>query len=131
MTTKRRIIILDDEQMMLNSLARRFASEAREYDVNCYTSVKEALAALDEGECHAFITDVKMPLLTGDQVVNYINQKYPQQRCIVITGQADKQQLKNIQQTGNVEEVLNKPLEFDRLLAALERIADQAEGDSE
>lgn len=125
--SQRKIIILDDEEMMLRSLERRFRSEASEYDVNVFTSVKSALAELEAGECYAFITDVKMPVLTGDQVVGYISQKYPEQKCLVITGQADVAEIKRISQVGNVGAILRKPLEFDRLLEALAALSEPTE----
>ncbi|WP_286237449.1 response regulator [Neptuniibacter halophilus] len=128
----RKIIILDDEEMMLRSLERRFKTEARNYDVHCFTSVKAALAELEQGECYAFISDVKMPLLSGDQVITYISQKYPEQACLVITGQAEREEIRRIVQAGNVGSILLKPLEFDKLLEALENIsAPAAEPDAE
>lgn len=116
----RKLIVLDDEQMMLKSLERRFKSETDIYDLHCFTSVKAALAELEKGDCYAFITDVKMPVLTGDQVVGYIRQKYPEQKCLVITGHADKSEIKRISEIGNVCCILRKPLEFDKLLEALD-----------
>lgn len=125
----RKLIILDDEEMMLKSLERRFKSETTEYDLCCFTSIKDALEELEQGECYAFITDVKMPLLNGDQVVGYIKQKYPEQDCLVITGQAEKDEIQRIIQVGNVKSILSKPLEFEKLLEALDEISNPPEDD--
>jgi len=121
--SKRKLIILDDEEMMLKSLERRFKSETDQYDLHCFTSIKAALAELDQGECYAFITDVKMPQLTGDQVVGYVKQKYPDQKCLVITGQAEKAELQRIAKVGNVGSILSKPLDFENLLEALDLLS--------
>lgn len=125
----RKLIILDDEEMMLKSLERRFKSETTEYDMYCFTSIKDALEELEQGDCYAFITDVKMPLLNGDQVVGYIKQKYPEQACLVITGQAEKDEIQRIIQVGNVKSILSKPLEFEKLLEALDEISNPPEDD--
>lgn len=119
----RKIIILDDEVMMLSSLERRIKSENLAYEPHCFSSIKLALAELDKGDCYAFITDVKMPQLTGDQVVNYISKKYPEQPCIVITGQAEKREIRHIMDAGNVKEVIWKPIDFEKLVTALDNIA--------
>ncbi|WP_420554256.1 response regulator [Neptuniibacter marinus] len=119
----RKIIILDDEKMMLKSLERRIKLENLDYEPHCFSSIKAALAELEKGDCYAFITDVKMPLLTGDQVVNYISQKFPEQPCIVITGQAERREIKNILDAGNVKEILWKPIDFEKLVTALDNIA--------
>ena len=84
-----------------------------------FTSIKEALAELDLGDCYAFVTDVKMPLLSGDQVVTYVSRKYPEQACLVITGHAEKAKIQRIAQAGNVRSILLKPLNFDKLLECL------------
>lgn len=117
-----KIIILDDEKMMLSSLERRFKSESSVYEPVCFTSVKDALAELELGDCYAFVTDVKMPVLTGDQVVTYISKKFPEQPCLVITGQAEKVEIQRIVQAGNVRSILLKPLDFDKLVEALDNI---------
>ena len=122
----RKIIILDDEEMMLKSLERRIRSEKLEYDPHCFTSVKLALAELEKGDCYAFVTDVKMPVLSGDQIVNYISQKFPEQACLVITGQAEKPQIKRIVEAGNVKEIILKPIDFDKFIAALDKIEEVA-----
>ncbi|BBB30876.1 two-component system response regulator, C-terminal [Neptunomonas japonica JAMM 1380] len=77
---------------------------------------------MDVGDCYAFVTDVKMPLLSGDQVVTYISQKYPEQACLVITGQAEKEKIQRIAKAGNVRSILLKPLDFDKLIEALDNI---------
>jgi FixJ family two-component response regulator len=122
-----KVIILDDEEMMLSSLERRFKSESSSYEPVCFTSIKDALAELDSGECYAFVTDVKMPLLSGDQVVTYISRKYPEQACLVITGHAEKVEIQRIVQAGNVRSILVKPLEFEKLIDALNNINDTGE----
>lgn len=120
---KRKLILLDDEEAMLRSLERRFKYDGEEYELTTFTDVKSALMELDKGDCYAFITDIQMPTLTGDQVVGYIQQKYPEQICLVITGHADKEAIQRIVQTGNVAAILLKPLDFDKLKDALDNLA--------
>jgi DNA-binding NtrC family response regulator len=117
-----KVIILDDEEMMLSSLERRFKLESSPYEPVFFSSIKDALAELDLGDCYAFVTDVKMPLLSGDQVVTYISQKYPEQACLVITGQAEKEKIQRIAKAGNVRSILLKPMGFDMLIKALDNI---------
>lgn len=126
MTTKK-IIILDDERAMVSSLKRELRSRNRDYDIAGFTSFKDALLELTKGPCYAFITDVKMPTLTGDQIVHYIKQKYPDQKCIVITGQANIEQQRRIAQAGNTVAIVAKPINIDSLQEALDKIAAAAE----
>lgn len=121
MTTKK-VIILDDEPAMVSSLKRELRSRNQDYKVSGFTSFKDALLELAKGDCYAFITDVKMPTLTGDQIVHYISQKYPDQKCIVITGQASIEQQRRIAQAGNTVAIVAKPINIDSLQEALDKI---------
>lgn len=127
----RKLIILDDEEMMLRSLKRRFKIEQPQYELNCYSSPIAALTKLDEGECYAFITDVQMPDMSGDKVVDYIRRGHPNQDCIVITGHAERNSIQRIVQAGNVRSILLKPLDFDKLIEALNALSPSTENGTE
>lgn len=125
MTDKtKKIIILDDEPIMLQSLKRKIMTEREEYDVKGFTSAQKALEELDNGECFAFITDIMMPDMTGDEVIEQIKERKPTQPCIVITGFASRDKISRIVNAGNTIDILSKPLVFDRLLKALDKIDD-------
>lgn len=119
----KKLIILDDEPMMLRSLERRFLAEGSSYNIYSFCNVQQALLELDKGDCFAFITDIMMPNMTGNQVVEYIRGKHPTQPCIVMTGHATRDNIRRIAKAGGTIEVLAKPLVFERLLNALNKIA--------
>jgi len=122
----RKVIVLDDEEMMLRSLKRRFKVEQPNYTLHCYDSPIAALAKLDEGPVYAFITDVRMPGMKGDQVVEYIAKNHPEQDCLVITGHAERNAIQRIVKTGNVRGILLKPLDFDKLIATLDGLGEES-----
>ncbi len=124
----RKVIVLDDEEMMLRSLKRRFKVEQSNYELHCYDSPIAALAKLDEGPVYAFITDVRMPGMNGDQVVEFISKNHPAQKCIVITGHAERNAIQRIVKTGNVKGILLKPLDFDKLVATLDSLGEEPSG---
>ena len=121
-TETKKIIILDDEPIMLQSLQRKLQTEKAEYDVKIFTRVQTALDELEKGECFAFITDIMMPDMTGDEVIEEIKKRKPEQACIVITGFATREKINRIVRTGNTVDILSKPLPFGRLLEALDKI---------
>lgn len=121
------LIILDDEPMMIQSLKRRFAAEGCEYFIKGFVAAEDALRELENGgECYAFITDIKMPEMHGDQVIEEIREKHPSQRCIVISGYATKERVSRIVNAGNTVAILTKPLVFERLVQALDDMDKQS-----
>lgn len=119
----RKLIVLDDEPLIIRSLTRRMKVEGyRQYEISGFTNQGEALAELAKGDCFAFITDLKMPVVSGDKVIEYIHKMYPEQKCIVITAYAEREKIKRIAKAGNTVAILTKPLNFERLIDALEAI---------
>ncbi|WP_372835787.1 response regulator [Pontibacterium sp.] len=123
----RTLIVLDDEPMMIASLRRRLKAEGYDqYIVKGFTRARDALCELEKGECFVFISDLMMPDITGDKVVEYIQEKYPAQRCIVITAYAERGMISRIVNLGNTVDVLAKPLIIERLVSTLDRLANQS-----
>lgn len=128
---KKKLILLDDQKYMLISLAGMFKNAAPEYEVAGFTSARDALRELDKGNCFAFITDMMMPDISGDQVVDLIRRKYPEQACVVITGYPDRQKIRRVVSAGNTTAILLKPLDFNQLLSKLKELGKQQEPEEE
>ena len=63
MTTAVRILVVDDEQHVRNSLATWFREEG--YDVSVAASGKDALAVLTREGTNILLVDIKMPGMDG------------------------------------------------------------------
>lgn len=120
--TLKKLIILDDEPAMVSSIIRKFKSEDCGYELKGFTSAQKALNELVKGDCSAFITDLVMPDVSGDNIVEYIHEMNPKQACIVITGSPSHDCIRRIARVGNTVDVLVKPIEFARMLTALDSI---------
>lgn len=78
-----KILIVDDEELM-----RRFLAETlvrKNYDVETAGSGKEALAALKKKNYDLIITDMKMPDLSGIELLRKVKESSPQTLVIVMT----------------------------------------------
>lgn len=118
----KKLIVLDDEPAMVFSLIRKFQSEDCGYEIKGFTSAQKALNELVKDDCFAFITDLVMPDVSGDKIVEYIHEMNPAQACIVITGHPSHDCIRRISRVGNTVDVLVKPIKFERLLSALDSI---------
>jgi ATP-dependent Lon protease len=76
------ILIVDDEEVMRDFLFD--VLESFEVDKAC--DGEEAIAKLNEKKYDLIITDMKMPGISGEEVVRFAREKYPDSKIIIISG---------------------------------------------
>jgi two-component system response regulator HydG len=83
---KGRILIVDDEPIVRDSLGKWFAEEG--YDVGAAESAAEALRRMAEGRWDLALVDIKMPGVDGIELLNRLREVDPQLMIIIMTGYA-------------------------------------------
>lgn len=78
------ILIVDDEVNIQNSLARRY--KLKGYYIETANNGKEALNLLEKKPFHVVISDIKMPVMDGVELLKKIREEYPMTRVIMMTG---------------------------------------------
>jgi CheY-like chemotaxis protein len=108
------ILIVDDDDTFLLSLAEGFLSQ--ESDINVFTAGngKEALAALESQEIDLVVTDLKMPEMDGFELVAHISQHYKDLPVIIITAFGTPDIEKDLHKLGTFQ-YLEKPLDLNTL----------------
>src|SRR5512147_3121389 len=87
MSDRARILIVDDEEAILETMAFTFEDD---YDVLTAASAPEALGLLDtNGPIAAVITDQRMPEMTGVEFLARVCERHPNTTRIILTGYAD------------------------------------------
>ncbi|HHI03088.1 MAG TPA: response regulator, partial [candidate division Zixibacteria bacterium] len=82
MPTVENILIVDDEEVM-----RDFLQDVLEnFNVELACSGEEAISMLNKKEYDLIITDMKMPGMSGEDVVRFTKEKYPNSKIIIISG---------------------------------------------
>ncbi len=97
--SKARLLFVDDEQRVLNSMN---ASFRRSYQVFLANSGKEALDIIDREPIDVVISDQRMPEMTGVEVLTEVKARAPETMRILLTGYAD---VKAIEASINESEV--------------------------
>ncbi len=109
-----RILVVDDEPRMRSLLAMALAGEGLE--VAEATGAEAALEELDRGDPFAaMITDVRMPGLSGLELVKRAKAGRPALECIVMTAYADAGTGVEAMRNGALEYV-TKPFEMDEMV---------------
>lgn len=105
-----RILVVDDEHLIRQSLSMRL-SDMQDVSVSAaMANGQKALEWLDGHFADICVTDVRMPLVDGLQLIEAINGRYPWMSCIVISSHDDFEYAKRSLQLGAVDYVM-KPVE--------------------
>ncbi|MEM6642524.1 MAG: response regulator [Bacteroidota bacterium] len=111
---KRTILFVDDEEINLFVLSRRF-----EEDFNVLTS-NSALEAMEiiksqKGQLHALISDVKMPEMTGIQLIDELKDYLEGVPCFLLTGYDHHEAVEEALATKKVELLFRKPFDYNEM----------------
>jgi len=79
-----KILVVDDEKVILDIMSDFLGSEG--YQVVTASNAKQALQRLEEGEFDLVLTDLKMPGMSGMELLEEIKSRYMRPYVIVMTG---------------------------------------------
>lgn len=111
------IHIVDDDAAVRDSLS--FVLEAAQWRVRAFDSAVALLKEIDTLEPGFIITDVRMPGMTGLELVTQLKRRGAKHPIIVLTGHADVSMAVDAMKAGVVD-FLEKPFDDATLLAAVE-----------
>ena len=81
---KKRILIVDDEEIVVRSCLRILSEE--EFDIDVANNGLEALSRVNEKDYDMMILDIMMPKMNGIEVLQRIKETHPDIDVIMITG---------------------------------------------
>ena len=93
MAAKKSILFVDDEPNILSGIRRMLRGMRSEWDMNFSTSGKEALEYLVRNHVDVIVSDMRMPEMDGATLLQNVSEKYPHVVRIVLSGQADKEEI--------------------------------------
>lgn len=85
MTSGKRILIVDDEAKVAFFLQESFESLGRNYQIVRTDSGESALVEMGQSPFDVVITDLKMPGMSGLELMQRVREQYPDTRTILIT----------------------------------------------
>lgn len=113
-----RVLVIDDEIGIRKSLSIFLEDEG--FSVNAVSSGKEALMLNDLNSYNAAIVDIRMPELSGDQLIIKLNEKNNRLKFIIYTGSQEFDIPLELQNIGiERENIFYKPLENLSLISEL------------
>ncbi len=119
MSSEGRILVVDDVPDTLEVLERNLTTAG--FQVYTAQSVSEALTILAKTKVDLVITDLKMPGVSGLDLVRYVRENIDDTEVMVITGYATVESAVQAVKTG-AEEYLAKPFTSEELLKAVKQV---------
>ncbi|MDY6878916.1 MAG: sigma-54 dependent transcriptional regulator [Desulfatiglans sp.] len=114
-----RVLVIDDQETILRTFKLRLTQWG--YGVFVASDGSKGLDILRSTPCDVAITDLKMPGLSGEELVRQISQEFPETEIVVITGYATVESAVAIMKIG-VSDFFAKPLDFDQIRNVLKKI---------
>ncbi|MBH1971705.1 response regulator [Moraxellaceae bacterium AER2_44_116] len=122
--TKRKVLLLDDEERVLIALR---AVLRHQYSVTIATEGAQALEFLKNEDFHVFVSDQRMPNLTGVEVLRKARDIAPATTRLLLTGYSDLAAIIGSVNESEVFRFINKPWNNNELLNIISQAADVAE----
>jgi DNA-binding NtrC family response regulator len=120
---KRRILVVDDEQNSREGLTKILIKEG--YEVVAAESGEDALVEAKKQDFDLIITDLRMPEVSGIDVLEKIRAKKPDIGVIIVTAYGEVNSYLKAMTLGAFE-YLNKPIKLDELRRVISKALNQS-----
>jgi DNA-binding NtrC family response regulator len=122
MANKKRILVVDDDQIIRDSLSEFLRLEG--YDCQGAESFNQALNELEKQRYNLVLTDVNMPEVDGFELLRVVRKRYPEVVTIVITGYGTIESAVEAIKMGAYD-YLTKPIVDDEIRMLVNRALEQ------
>ncbi|GAB4497867.1 MAG: adenylate/guanylate cyclase domain-containing protein [Saprospiraceae bacterium] len=123
MSTKHKILVVDDEDDVAQLIRQKFRRQIRqgEYEFGFAQNGKEALARLDENpDIEVVLSDINMPEMDGLTLLQKINEAHPLLKTVIISAYGDMPNIRTAMNRGAFD-FITKPLDFNDLEQTLQK----------
>ena len=118
------LLVIDDEADIRNGLAANFELDG--YEVRLAANGREGLSLLAKGDIDLVITDLRMPGISGEEVLRKVTAEMPGIPVIVLTGHGSIDAAVEAMRDGAYD-FLTKPLNLDQLGMIVKRALENRE----
>jgi len=119
-----KFIIVDDEQFIINIIKE--ALELSGYTVYSATNGKKALEIIKSERIDILITDVRMPEISGLELIEMVKEINNEMEVIIITGYADHEMIIRALKIG-VSDFIEKPFKIHTITEAVKKPVERIE----
>ena len=119
------VMLVDDEIQALDSFELALRSGNVNHFIRCQDS-RDVISLLAEQEIEVMLLDLRMPHLSGEELLPQVTSDFPHVPVIVITGADDVETAVRCMKAGAFDYIV-KPVERSRLIASVKRAIELGE----
>jgi len=117
---KKNILFVDDEENILKGLRRMLMRKRREWNMIFAAGGEEALTRCRQADIDIIVTDMRMPVMDGLELLTRIMEENPEIIRFVLSGQAEKDVVFGVIKAAH--RFLSKPHNSDLMKEKIERV---------
>jgi two-component system, response regulator, stage 0 sporulation protein F len=116
---KKKILIVDDEEDLTWSISKGLTRESDSLEVMCANSGHMALDILAQQSVDLMVTDIRMPGMSGPELIKKVKSIYPMIKVIIMTAFSN---LENVDLNSNLPiMIIEKPFEIHELRSLINK----------
>ncbi|MCC9641980.1 HDOD domain-containing protein [Rhodopirellula sp. JC740] len=116
---KRQILFVDDEANVLSGLRRMLRGQRKVWDMHFACGSDKALELLQEQRVDVIVSDMRMPIMDGAELLTRVSKEHPHTVRLVLSGQSEQEKIFRV--IGPAHQFLSKPCDPDRLMQTIEQ----------
>ena len=120
MDNKPKILFVDDDRNVLMGLSLVLKPQNIKWDILYIDDPETALIVLRQSQFNVLVTDMRMPKISGAQLITKVKSSSPGIVCIMLTGDADLNLAIQAVNQGEIFRFLTKPCLGSNLIKAIE-----------
>ncbi len=111
------VLLVDDEPAVSRSLSRLLRKD--KYEIFIANNAQEALQLLSQHSVNIVVSDQRMPVMSGSELLTEIKKRYPDIIGIIISGYSDFNAVREGINHGEIYKFLSKPWKAELFLAEI------------
>ncbi len=119
------VLIVDDEASLLLTFQKAFERLKDRYKLFTAENGKKAVEILEMHPIDICITDIRMPVMDGFELLVVMNSRFPTVPVIVMSAYGSKELVEKLESIGGMIRFLEKPIAIDRLIESIEEVLQQ------
>lgn len=114
------VLFVDDEINILNGLKRKLYSKMKDWDIAFMEGGQAAIDFIKTNHVDVLVTDMRMPGISGLELIRYVYEYFPDIVRIILSGHAEKTII--LQSIGLVHQYFSKPANTDDIVESIYQI---------
>lgn len=118
---KLRILFIDDDLMLLKSMARVLHPMRHEWEMEFVDSGAKALEIMAENPFDLVVSDMVMPGMSGAQLLNEVMERYPHTHRFILSGHASSEDI--FKCVLSADRYFSKPMDIGAFKASVNELS--------